>query len=101
MNQKKTNLKNKWVVNAINIYQSRPSTGIKKCRFYPTCSEYSKECFKEYNFFYASILTVKRLLKCNRFHKMAYDPVPIKKKYRTKYKTLEECLALERIKRSS
>ncbi len=93
-------MKNKWVIDKINIYQSRDTNGIKKCRFYPTCSEYSKQCFTKYNFFYASFLTIKRLLKCNPFHKMAYDPVPTPKKYRTKYKTLEEALAAERIKKN-
>lgn len=94
-------MRNKWVVNAINIYQSRPKTGVKKCRFYPTCSEYSRQCFLKFNFFYASFLTLKRFLKCNPFHKMAYDPVPLEKKYRTKYITLEEALAIERVSRAS
>ena len=29
-----------------------------------------------FNFFKASALTIWRLLRCNPFHKMAYDPVP-------------------------
>lgn len=47
-----------------------------KCRFLPTCSEYAKGCYERFNFFKATRLTIWRLLRCNPFHKMAYDPVP-------------------------
>ncbi len=49
------------------------------CRFHPTCSEYAAEAFKEYNFFYASFLSTKRILKCNPFWNGFLDPVPKKK----------------------
>lgn len=70
----------KFAIKAINFYQKgisprRPG----KCRFIPTCSEYAKECYQNFNFFYASFLTTKRILKCNPFHKCGYDPVPLKK----------------------
>lgn len=45
------------------------------CRFYPTCSEYAKECFREYNVFKAIYMTVKRLLKCHPFHPGGVDHV--------------------------
>lgn len=70
----------KLVLRLINWYQTKISPNTPpKCRFIPTCSEYAKECFIRFNFFKASFLTIKRLLKCNPFHKMAYDPVPEKK----------------------
>ncbi len=70
----------KLMIKLIEFYQKgisplRPG----KCRFTPTCSEYSKECYKRFNFFKASWLTFKRIIKCNPFHKVAYDPVPEKK----------------------
>ncbi|MDX8047053.1 membrane protein insertion efficiency factor YidD [Gracilibacillus sp. S3-1-1] len=49
------------------------------CRFQPTCSQYSLECFRHYNVFKASYLSVKRILKCHPFHPGGFDPVPIKK----------------------
>lgn len=77
----------------INFYQRKISPGsTKKCRFLPSCSEYGKQCYIKFNFFYATWLTVKRLIKCNPLHKMQYDPVPEEKKYRYKYDTLEDTL---------
>ena len=64
----------------------------KRCRFTPTCSQYAYEAYTRFNIFYATFLTIKRLIKCNPFHKMDYDPVPEEKKYRHKYDTLEETL---------
>ena len=46
------------------------------CRFYPTCSQYALEAFQSYNFFYATLLTVWRVLRCNPFSKGGYDPLP-------------------------
>lgn len=36
-----------------------------RCRFYPSCSEYSLESFKKYSFSKASFMTLKRLSKCH------------------------------------
>jgi putative membrane protein insertion efficiency factor len=49
------------------------------CKFYPSCSNYSKEAFEKYNIFYALLLTIRRLLKCNPFSFGGFDPVPEKK----------------------
>lgn len=84
---------NKFMIKLINNYQmnKRPS-GVKKCRFLPTCSEYAKICYERFNFVKASFLVSKRLIKCNPFHKMAIDPVPDERKYKHKFKTLEETI---------
>jgi len=47
----------------------------KNCRFYPTCSEYSILAYEKYGFFKGSHLTIKRILRCNPFHKGGYDPL--------------------------
>lgn len=81
----------KWILKLIDNYQHNEHLHTtKKCRFLPTCSQYAKEAYLRFNFFYASFLTIKRLIKCNPFHKLAYDPVPLERKYRYKYKTLED-----------
>lgn len=80
----------KLILKLIESYQHTPHNE-KKCRFIPTCSTYAHEAYERFNIFYATYLTLKRILKCNPMHKMAYDPVP--EKNRSKYDTLEETLA--------
>lgn len=46
------------------------------CRFVPSCSNYALEAYRTHNFFYATALTVWRVLRCNPFVKGGYDPVP-------------------------
>ena len=36
-----------------------------KCRYLPTCSEYSQECLKLFGLGKGSLLTLKRILKCH------------------------------------
>lgn len=73
-------MKNKLPIKFINWYQNRVSPNTSpKCRYVPTCSQYAKECYEKFNFVKASFLTTKRLLKCNKFFKCGYDPVPLTK----------------------
>jgi hypothetical protein len=46
------------------------------CRFYPTCSQYSKQSLEKYGVLRGIALTCARLLKCHPFHPGGYDPVP-------------------------
>lgn len=71
----------KIMIKLISFYQkyisfARPG----KCRHTPTCSTYAKEAYTRFNFFYATFLTLKRLMTCNPLFKPKYDPVPEKKK---------------------
>ena len=73
-------MKNKLPIKFITWYQDKISANTEpRCRYYPTCSNYAKECYQKFNFFKASFLTTKRLLTLNRFHKCGYDPVPVTK----------------------
>lgn len=47
-----------------------------KCRFTPTCSQYSLEAFKKYGLFKGFWLTVKRISRCHPLGGHGYDPVP-------------------------
>ncbi len=60
----------------IKIYQKiiSPIFG-KKCRFYPTCSEYSRQAITKYGAIKGTYLSIKRILKCHPFHKGGYDPL--------------------------
>lgn len=83
-------MKNKAMVNLIESYQKNKSViGVGHCKFYPTCSCYAKETYKKFNFFYASLLTIYRLLRCNPFNTRKYDPVKLTKKEKQEKKYLE------------
>ena len=47
-----------------------------KCRFIPTCSEYALQAVEKYGPLRGGFLALRRLLRCNPFHKGGYDPVP-------------------------
>lgn len=47
-----------------------------KCRFTPSCSNYSLEAFKKYGLFKGFWLTVKRIGRCHPWGGQGYDPVP-------------------------
>ncbi len=59
----------------IEIYQKYISPLKKRstCRFYPTCSEYSKQAFLKYGVLKGFYLTIIRILKCHPFHKGGVD----------------------------
>ncbi|MBO7085703.1 MAG: membrane protein insertion efficiency factor YidD [Bacilli bacterium] len=66
---------NKLFIKLIKMYkQSGASRG--SCKYIPTCSSYSLECFEKYCFFKALGLTIWRILRCNPFSKGGYDPSP-------------------------
>lgn len=45
------------------------------CKYYPTCSEYTKQAIEKYGILKGSFLGAKRILKCNPFSKGGYDPL--------------------------
>jgi putative membrane protein insertion efficiency factor len=47
-----------------------------RCRFYPSCSQYSYEAIQRYGPFKGGFLALKRLLKCHPLNPGGYDPVP-------------------------
>ncbi len=51
----------------ISIYQFFSKFTPKACRFYPTCSEYTKQAIEKYGFLKGSWLGLKRILKCHPF----------------------------------
>ncbi len=45
------------------------------CKYYPTCSEYTKQAIEKYGALKGSLIGIKRILKCNPFSKGGYDPL--------------------------
>ena len=67
----------KFVTSAIRFYQRQISPlSPPRCRYIPTCSEYALEAVEKYGAVKGSWLAAKRILRCNPFHKVGYDPVP-------------------------
>lgn len=71
---------NKFFVKLIKLYQKATTGKSPTCKYRPTCSNYAIDSYKNYNLFYATILTVWRILRCNPFSKGGYDPIPKYKK---------------------
>ena len=71
---------NKLIIKLIKIYKSYPSKIHNVCRFTPTCSSYALEAYENFNFFKATYLTIRRLLRCRPFGKYGYDPIPKEEK---------------------
>ena len=64
-------------INAIKFYKKHISKVLKSsCIFTPSCSSYAIEAYQKHNVFYASILVVYRILRCNSLNKGGFDPVP-------------------------
>ena len=65
-------------IKLINFYQ-KYITKIKnkniRCKFYPTCSEYTKQAIEKYGVLKGCILGAVRILKCNPFSRGGYDPL--------------------------
>jgi len=69
----------------ISIYQKTLSfdhglphkyLGTATCRFYPTCSEYTKEAIQKHGVSKGIFLGAKRLSRCHPWNKGGHDPVP-------------------------
>jgi len=59
---------------AIRFYQRFISPFLpSSCRFYPSCSEYSRMAFEKYTFGKALLKTVGRILRCHPFHPGGVD----------------------------
>ncbi len=64
------------LLSIVYIYKKIPGDFHKSCNFTPTCSTYAMEALIKFPTWKALILIIKRLIKCNPFHHLSYDPVP-------------------------
>ncbi len=70
----------KFIIKLIRQYQSSTQGKNPTCRYHPTCSNYAVQAYENYNIFYATLLTIWRILRCNPLSKGGYDPIPKYKK---------------------
>ena len=82
---------NESLIKLIKKYQNNKPPGTPaRCVHYPTCSNYSIECYKKFNFFKATFLTIKRILFCTPLNRKFYDPVPYTKEEKKINKELDK-----------
>lgn len=70
----------KILISIIRLYQKIPGSWHNQCRHIPTCSNYAIEAIEIHGSFYGTILTIKRVLRCNPLGTKGYDPVPRRRK---------------------
>ena len=56
-------------------YAISPFLG-RRCRYYPSCSEYAVEAVEKHGAIKGGWLGVKRVYRCHPWHPGGYDPVP-------------------------
>ena len=64
-------------VGSILLYQRLVSPLLPPaCRYYPSCSEYTRQAIERYGILRGSWMGAKRISRCHPFHQGGYDPVP-------------------------
>lgn len=69
----------KMLIKLITLYQKYLSKWLANknihCKYYPTCSEYTKQAIEKYGVIKGIILGVCRIIRCNPLSKGGYDPL--------------------------
>ena len=74
--EKKQNIIVKIILKLISLYQKISALMFPaKCRFYPSCSQYSYQSFKNHGLMKGLYFSIKRILKCHPFHPGGIDLV--------------------------
>ncbi len=70
----------KILLKLIRFYQTSISVHTApKCKYYPTCSQYTYEAIEIYGALKGTMMGLWRILRCNPWSRGGYDPVPEKR----------------------
>ena len=47
-----------------------------RCRFFPSCSEYTAQALQKHGAYKGTLLGIKRVLRCHPWNAGGFDPVP-------------------------
>lgn len=73
------------LIRLVRIYQRHISSRLpRRCRYYPTCSEYALTAWKRHGVYKGSLLAVLRLARCNPWTLGGVDHVPERGKWKAK-----------------
>ena len=65
-----------WLITQYQKYISKWLTSKNiNCKFYPSCSEYTKQALEKYGVIKGLKLGIFRIIRCNPFSKGGYDPL--------------------------
>ena len=66
------------LIKLVKLYQKIPLKSHSRCKYIPTCSNYAITVLNDFGAIKGSILTIKRILRCNPFAKGGIDLPPKK-----------------------
>ena len=68
------------LIGLVRIYQKTVSRVIPpRCRFYPSCSDYTIEAIEKHGIVYGLWLSLRRICRCHPWNPGGCDPVPDRK----------------------
>jgi len=64
-----------FLIALIRVYQKTLSKMLgPRCRFYPSCSEYTILALRKYGLLLGCSKAIRRVIRCHPFHPGGYDP---------------------------